>query len=157
MVVLTSDHGESFERGVSGHGGPATHEALIWIPLLMHLPGVPPTRVQTFAEQLDLAPTILSYLSLPVPSAMKGESLIPYIREPSKLSLKPRVVLSNHAVTYHRGQVSVLYGRFKLTFLREDRSVHRLYDIVADPSERHDLSSQYPALLDRLLRLVRLP
>jgi hypothetical protein len=39
LVVVTTDHGESFERGLLGHGGDMLHEAILRIPLLIKLPG----------------------------------------------------------------------------------------------------------------------
>ena len=38
-IVLTSDHGELFERGLRGHQTPMLYEPLIRVPLLIFEPG----------------------------------------------------------------------------------------------------------------------
>jgi arylsulfatase A-like enzyme len=38
LIVLTADHGESFSHQYGGHGGPALHEELIHIPLVIKRP-----------------------------------------------------------------------------------------------------------------------
>ena len=38
-IIFTSDHGEYFERGVSGHSTPLLFEPGIRIPLVVHAPG----------------------------------------------------------------------------------------------------------------------
>ncbi|MBV5323308.1 sulfatase-like hydrolase/transferase, partial [bacterium] len=63
ILVLTSDHGEMFERGIVMHGTDALYEPLIRIPLLIFEPGVKiRTDVYEPTSAVDLLPT-LAYLS----------------------------------------------------------------------------------------------
>ena len=39
IVIVSADHGESFEHGWLLHTGPYLYNGLIRIPLLIHLPG----------------------------------------------------------------------------------------------------------------------
>ena len=41
-LILTSDHGEMFERGILGHMTPSLHQPVINIPLVIFPPGVSP-------------------------------------------------------------------------------------------------------------------
>ena len=44
MVVVTSDHGEMFEKGYQGHGGPLLYNPLVHVPLIVRLPNGQPGR-----------------------------------------------------------------------------------------------------------------
>jgi arylsulfatase A-like enzyme len=59
-ILLTADHGESFDHGYGEHTGPMLYEDLIHIPLIIELPNPPATgeRRSDLAAQIDLAPTI---------------------------------------------------------------------------------------------------
>lgn len=82
IVVITSDHGEDlYEPGSTlGHGtnffggDQSTH-----IPFLMHVPGLAPRTVEAITRTVDVAPTVLSVLGLPVPASMEGVSLKPLL------------------------------------------------------------------------------
>ncbi len=143
VVVLGSDHGESFESGWVGHGGPFLHQSIVHIPLLLRLPDGPAgVRPQTFVNPVDLAPTLLKYLGEKVPSEMQGEDLLPYIKDPDRRSPRTRVSTSYFALSGKPGEIAVYSGRFKVVFFK-DRTRHRVYDLVNDPREQRDLFQQY--------------
>jgi len=76
IVVLTSDHGESLgERDCWGHGLNLYQESLL-VPLLIRGPGIAPGTIDDPVEHLDLAPTLLDLLGIPVPAEMVGRSLL---------------------------------------------------------------------------------
>ena len=76
VVVLTSDHGESLgERDCWGHGLNLFQEALN-VPLMMLGRGVAPGFVEEPVQLLDLAPTLLDLVGIPVPTEMAGRSLL---------------------------------------------------------------------------------
>ncbi|MDY7116427.1 DUF3413 domain-containing protein [Halomonas sp. SSL-5] len=63
-VVITSDHGESFNehgRNYWGHGSNYTPEQ-VQVPLVMHLPGRPGGVLQGRTHHADIAPTLLEEL-----------------------------------------------------------------------------------------------
>ncbi|MEW6281233.1 MAG: sulfatase-like hydrolase/transferase, partial [Candidatus Eremiobacterota bacterium] len=155
-LIVTSDHGESFERGVLGHLGPATHEGMIWVPLLMRGPGLPVGRPQTFAEHLDLAPTLLELLGLQPPSGLLGESLLPYIRDPQRRSRKLKVSMSHTVVTGMGGQISIFQDPYKLSFVQQETKIRRLYNLIEDPMEKTDHSEREAELCRKLLETVKI-
>jgi len=76
IVVLTSDHGESLgERDCWGHGLNLYQESL-HVPLMMRGPGIAPGIVEKPVQHLDLAPTLLDLVGIPVPTEMVGRSLL---------------------------------------------------------------------------------
>ncbi len=77
LVVFTADHGEEFlEHMLFGHGDTLYEEA-VRIPLLMRWPaGVPEqATIDVQVSLVDLAPTILDFCELPIPSGVWGTSL----------------------------------------------------------------------------------
>lgn len=90
VVIISSDHGESFEGGWYLHGGPRLQSGLIRVPLIVHLPTASPSsqerpgsgaengmRVDDPAEQADLLPTLLDFAGVPLPEWTDGISLRP--------------------------------------------------------------------------------
>ena len=77
LVIVTGDHGESLgERGLWGHSHNLYAEE-VTPPLLIYDPD--PTvsyRNLELARQIDVAPTILDRLGLPIPSSWDGRSLL---------------------------------------------------------------------------------
>lgn len=77
LIVLTSDHGDML--GDRGMWGKESVFAPVWrVPLLIALPSQQHAgrRVARVTESVDVAPTVLDWLSLPPPPAMDGRSLL---------------------------------------------------------------------------------
>ncbi len=59
-VVLTSDHGELFERGIVGHVTPVLYEPVVRIPLLIFEPGrTSRLDIRSRTSAVDVLPTLL--------------------------------------------------------------------------------------------------
>jgi len=78
LVIVTSDHGESLgEHGELTHGL-FGYEATLRVPLMLFAPRILAPRVVTAsARHVDLLPTILDVLELPVLEELPGQSLLP--------------------------------------------------------------------------------
>ena len=86
LFVFVADHGESLE--------PIYDMALNYnhIPLLLHAPGrIAPARVERLGLQIDVAPTVLGLLGLPVPSTVLGIDLLNYRRPYAYFSADDKV------------------------------------------------------------------
>jgi arylsulfatase A-like enzyme len=60
ILMVTSDHGETFERGEDGHSTPNVYEQLIHIPLLISVPGQKSRYdVTALTSTVDIVPTML--------------------------------------------------------------------------------------------------
>lgn len=83
LVVVLSDHGEEFgEHGsFEGHGW-TLYDEVLRVPLVMRLPGGEAAGAVLDApvSLLDVAPTILDALELPLPESFQGTSQLPRIR-----------------------------------------------------------------------------
>ncbi len=79
-VMVSADHGESFEGGMYQHGGPYQTRPVIHIPLIIRTPGQQESRkVGITADETAIAPTILELAGLPQPEWMHGQSLAPWL------------------------------------------------------------------------------
>jgi len=81
LIVVTSDHGDAFmEHGFISHSA-APYEELVHVPLLVKLPGGRHAgrRVEEQVRLIDLFPTILDVLGVPIPRRVSGCSLTPLL------------------------------------------------------------------------------
>jgi arylsulfatase A-like enzyme/Tfp pilus assembly protein PilF len=140
LVVLMSDHGEGLgEHGEWTHGV-FLYDATLRVPLVLSLPGTLPAgkRVGGLARSIDVMPTVLSALRLPIPAADQGESLLPSIEDGSAPPGASRVALAETEVPRENYGWSALRAirEGPLKFIRAPRP--ELYDLTADPGESDD-------------------
>ena len=75
-LILTSDHGELFERGHRGHTTPLLFEPLLRVPLVISNPGQQERKdIETFTSNLDLHPSLLNIAGEPIPDVINGQVL----------------------------------------------------------------------------------
>ena len=82
IIVMMSDHGESLGAHGEAMHGIFLYDETIRVPLIIKLPGelLARRRVPTRVRLVDVAPTLLSMLSLPLPPTFQGESLVPLMK-----------------------------------------------------------------------------
>jgi arylsulfatase A-like enzyme len=158
LVIISADHGESFEKGFLGHAGPKLHEAVVRIPLVIKLPGQKQGQVLGMpVSQADLAPSILDWLGLPPLPEADGRSLAPQWRG---AALEPRPVFSMSMERQSRfrplsvGHFAVVDGSSKLVVDLQSPATARLFDLASDPEERIDLARDRTEELGRLRALL---
>jgi arylsulfatase A-like enzyme len=80
LVIVTADHGELLgDHGLLGKS--LFHRPAFHVPLIVRGPGLARGLVvDRFTEHVDLMPTILAALGLPVPLQCDGHSLLPVLR-----------------------------------------------------------------------------
>ncbi len=85
LIILTSDHGSTnaawpIRRKV--HIAADFYDELYHVPLTFINREIEPKKLDNLCSSLDIAPTILGLLGIPIPSSFQGESLI----KPNRLS-----------------------------------------------------------------------
>jgi arylsulfatase A-like enzyme len=163
-VIFTSDHGEMFERGISGHLTVVLNQPLVRIPLLIFEPGRK-TRadVYTPTSAIDLLPTLLNVTGQNIPEWVEGVVLPPYAQtspEPERKLYVVQAKQNDPRAPLRRATTSLVQGRYKLVYffgydeLGGDGERIELYDVEADPEELEDLFPAQretgAALLDEL-------
>jgi glucan phosphoethanolaminetransferase (alkaline phosphatase superfamily) len=147
MVVVTGDHGEGLGERHWAHGWNLYNED-IRVPLLIY--DVPSANYPdlSFAAHVDIAPTIVDRLGLPIPASWEGQSLLAPTRT---------------RFTYH--QTYFIPNRFAVLY-RDNRSLFKfiatpqygqeeLYDLTRDRQEVRNLVTDQPALAALLRDKVR--
>jgi arylsulfatase A-like enzyme len=75
-LMVTSDHGEMFERGDKGHDTPLLYDPVIHSPLIISAPGQRTRRdVDAPVNSVDILPTLLHLAGKPIPDWCEGEIL----------------------------------------------------------------------------------
>jgi len=144
LIVVVGDHGEMLgEHGEPTHGF-FIYEGATRIPLVISGPGVPAAVISDQVRIVDVAPTALSLLGVPVPKPVQGADLMPLARG-------QHLGLIAHSESwyprYHYGWSelrAIQDGRFKL--IRAPRP--ELYDLATDPREERDQAQAAAARLD---------
>jgi arylsulfatase A-like enzyme len=138
LLVFAGDHGEAFGQHPRNVGHSFyLYEENVRVPLIVVAPGLfdRQVRTSTIASHVDVAPTILDLLGVESPAGWEGSSL---------LDGAPRAAL--FLTDYAMPWVGLRDGRWKV-LLDLDSGRCEVFDLVADPGERRDLSLLLP---DRL-------
>ena len=159
IVVILGDHGEGLgEHGHIGHTRYIYQED-IRIPLLIYDQDIARYRNSSFATQIDIAPTVVERLGLPVPKGWQGHSLMAPGKDRITLHQTRRGRSPCFAVVDKAGASLMKFIRCGSDALEE------LYDLVADPQERNNLVpsasarqlARYRRELDSRFSIVRNP
>jgi arylsulfatase A-like enzyme len=165
LTVVPTDHGEGLWLGEDSFGhGSTLYQNTMRSVLLVRLPrgARGGTRVDGLAASVDVLPTLLRTLGLPVPPGLDGEALD--LWDPESLpsatvprfgqACRPREEVETHPRWHNQRKARyVRRGRYKLIqtpYLR----TQELYDLVSDPAERQNLLRHpTPEILKRAGRL----
>lgn len=145
LVIVAGDHGESLgDHGEAGHGR-TLYESVLRVPLIVGVPLSATSRVArgsrvgSVVRLVDIVPTVLAVLGLPLPQS-DGHSLMSRLRGERPGDLE----------AYAEATYPAPFGEPMLASLRADRfkvivsaaGQVRLYDLQHDPFERQDLSNE---------------
>ncbi|MBI3289815.1 sulfatase-like hydrolase/transferase [Candidatus Microgenomates bacterium] len=156
MIIFTADHGESLYE----HNIPLAHRGLyqevVRVPLFIKHHKLQPKRVDSLIQHVDIFPTILSLLKVPIPKNIDGKNLVPIITGKEKKvrdfaffeDITDRKIYKN---IRRKGIISKGYKYIqtleaKRGFLhkptpREDSPIikEELYNTLRDPEERNNI------------------
>ena len=170
IVVLVADHGETFdERGPAFNLNHGTNvfEEQVGIPFILYGPGVPPGRFEPPVETVDLLPTLLELLEVPMPDGVEpeGQSLVPLLRSTETEKQRMLGFSSNR---FRRSFQNFGYQLRSEGFMHSMRSerwklivypgvqgdILELYDLQEDPGERNNVVDQHPGLSQRMRQVL---
>jgi Flp pilus assembly protein TadD len=143
LIIVTGDHGEGLgEHGEAEHGYFIYHSTTK-VPLIVKPPGRQDARTITETVGLvDLVPTVLEYVGLPVAPAIHGINLSPLISE--ELSEREERYIYSESMTATKYGCSSLLGLETDHWKYVQTSRPELYEVTADPAEKENLVEQHP-------------
>jgi arylsulfatase len=170
-VVLVSDHGQMFERGVEGHLSPLVYDPAVRIPLIISAPGQQTRQdIYSATNNVDLLPTLLRITGHNVPEWCEG-GLLPgfggkedFERAVFSMDAKenaPNGKLTTVSIAMRKGRYKLIYYKGYTSYrgfpndLSYNQGVFELYDLENDPEELSDIladsKSIAPSLQEELL------
>ncbi|MDI6855101.1 MAG: sulfatase [Deltaproteobacteria bacterium] len=157
LLIITSDHGEMFERGFWMHGGPYLYQTLVHVPLVIHLPGQEHGKnIDSNISHVDLAPTILKLLGKEPPGWMEGVSFAKAFSD-AQLQFKTKFSMAlsyqNAPPDFKTKSVAAIQGDYKLIKYL-DFEDYELYDLKDDPHEKINLVKQEPEIFQQLKKEI---
>jgi hypothetical protein len=154
-VIVTSDHGQMFERGVEGHTTTLLYEEILHIPLIIRQPGQT-TRadIRSLTSNVDLFPTLLHLDDRPIPAGCEGEILPGLGGEANVERSVFAVEAKNNPARQPLSQfTAAIFKRdYKLIHYRYPNydNVSELYDLSSDPEEMNNLFASQPVIAEEL-------
>lgn len=156
-LIVTSDHGEMFERGIRGHVTLTLYEPLVHIPLIISKPGQR-ERVDVFdrTSEVDLMPTFLQMTGQPIPEWCEGRVLPTFGESGAEngrniFSVEAKSNPKQAALT--KATVAMVKDDYKLINYfgyKPGESTFELYNLKDDPEELQDLYTSNKSIADEL-------
>lgn len=146
-VIVFADNGEEFgEHGRWEHGH-SEYEEQIHVPLMVKLPGQTQSRcVEGLVGTIDIYPTLMELLGFTSETESTGLSLVPMLNGGSP---DPDRMIISESTLWGPEIKSVTTNRYKY-ILNVQSGIEELYDLVNDPGELTDISSENPEIVEDL-------
>jgi arylsulfatase len=164
IIIFTSDNGAWLNFGLDGgtsgllkDGKGSTYEGGFRVPTIIWGGGVVPATVSSMGSTLDIFPTLseIAKIELPQDRAIDGISLtnVLFQNEESLREYFPFFIGNRlHAFRRNNYKIHLLSGASSYGVRVPETSLPLLYDVEQDPSERFDISTQQPELIEELMR-----
>lgn len=154
IVVLLSDHGYQIgehDHWCKKHGN---FKIATRVPLIIAAPGMPDPGVPTdsFAELVDLYPTLLDLAGLPPEPVLEGVSLVPVLQD-SSASVR-QTAFTAYRKRGHEGTAMITDSHRFTVWQRGKDRIYELYDHRNDPEENVNLAND-PGAADTLGELKK--
>jgi arylsulfatase A-like enzyme len=146
-IVFVSDHGEALGEHVGWGHGDALYQTELHVPLVLRWPGhfAAGTRITRAVSLVDLLPTMLELLQLPVPQQVQGHSLCGLIRGEAAA---PTTLIVEGVKRRPEVQALVRWPWKLISFGDEQRV--ELYNLADDWAETKDLAAAHSDLVAEL-------
>lgn len=157
VIILTSDHGESFgEHGMTRHGF-ELWDVLVRVPLAIYVPGAAAHKISVRRSSIDLTPTILELFGIERPGPgqddfLSGTSILPDVLMPPGYEPQERpIFIDMPGGPFVPERQAYIEGNLKL--ITSKLRPMGLYDLVKDPGENENLMKDTKTTIAHLERM----
>ncbi|MCX8065479.1 MAG: sulfatase [Candidatus Hydrogenedentes bacterium] len=159
-IVFISDHGESlYEHSYLGHGR-KLYQNEVKIPLIIVADDVFPGRLNLPVRGIDIGPTILGLVGIPIPKSFLGVDIFRKEISPHRVRVietysgaVPKIPILRFFMKRALPIMqAVLVDEWKLIL---DGNRCELYNLADDPKELKDLSLEQPTMVDKMVSLIK--
>lgn len=152
VIVITADHGQLLgEHGLLGHIVSMAKEE-IHVPLIIRVPGAPNSTLDALTQNIDIYPTVVDLVGLPIPKKTQGISLAGLIL--GKANAQKNSFVISHT-TQPNVMTSIITDQWRLMEANYPNGTYReLYDELNDPKERKSIASENQPVVDNLTKLL---
>lgn len=155
ILVFWSDHG--WHLGEMGAWGKMTnYETGTRIPFLISVPGKEAGRTNSFAQLVDLYPTLCDLSGLEKPAHLEGDVLTPILSD-AEAEVKSEVFTSYQRYKgryFGRAVKNHDYRYVRWTNRKGGIEAEELYDQRADPLETVNIAGDNPAVVEKMNALL---
>ncbi len=119
------------------------YEESIRIPFMMRYPGFmkqPGRKAGQMVLNIDVAPTVLDIAGLSPPGDMEGRSVLPLLKEPGMRGREAFLYEYFIDFPYNVPRINAVRTNSHIYIQYAGRKRNELFDIVNDPSQRHNLA-----------------
>jgi arylsulfatase A-like enzyme len=135
LTVVASDHGEEFLDHGSWEHQKTLYEEVIRVPLIVSGPGVAARREARPVSVLDIAPTILDFLSVDAAPSMKGLSLLKPLAGSREMYGETDHTTDGARLSFLRGGARSWKAILRSDLLKQAERSSEWYDLAKDPGE----------------------
>ena len=159
LIAVMADHGEAFGEHGEHHHGIFLYDETIHVPLIMKLPAkrTAGKAVDARVGLIDVTPTILETLGLPIPPEVQGKSLVGLMKAaPGQSPSGGEEATADRAMYAESDYGHRAFGWSALRSWRSGKYLYvqspkrELYDETTDPATTHNVADSSKAVTDTL-------
>jgi lipoteichoic acid synthase len=124
LLVVIGDHGEAFGEHDQITHASKIYEENVHIPMILINPAFTPQTLEQLGGMVDVAPTVMSILGLPVTDKWQGQNLFANVKNKRVYFFCP---WSDYLFGYREGNKKYIYNA--------SSDVTEIYDLKKDPGE----------------------
>lgn len=153
LIIVTGDHGENFgEHDFYFQHGASLYETSVKVPLIFKCPKIMPNdkKIETRVQLLDIMPTVMDIIDIPLLNKVEGVSLLPLIKGSSQFARD--FVFIESIEEHFQGNKKVfmkgIKGKWRMMVVRDwkiiyiphpENDIFELYNLKKDPEEKINL------------------
>ena len=162
LIILCSDHGESLgDHGLYYEHGEYIYDESLRVPLVLKAPNLPTgLKRESLTQLVDVFPTVLDILGIPLIDNIDGVSLMPLIKENKNVR---KYAFAESGESYFkqnkRRYIKGIKGlwrmirtnEWKLIYIPHPKNdIYELYNIKEDSGENTNLIDRKPDIAEKL-------